>query len=84
MTAEEIKIRKQNIQPLLRKIKLNLLEKNIEECNARIFYDFKVEQAREITRTAIKIFSGNLPVAFSGGKDSLDQRNHRVAIQYTH
>jgi phosphoadenosine phosphosulfate reductase len=70
-TVEEIKIRKQNLQPIFNKIKVSLLEKEIADCNTKLFYDFKVEQAKEITRSAIRIFSENLPVAFSGGKDSL-------------
>ncbi|MEM3760328.1 MAG: phosphoadenosine phosphosulfate reductase family protein [Candidatus Bathyarchaeia archaeon] len=71
MTAKEIKIRKQMLQPLFKKIRNNRLEKNIEECNKRLFYEFKVRQAKEIIEAANKIFSDDIPIAFSGGKDSL-------------
>ncbi|MBT0160503.1 phosphoadenosine phosphosulfate reductase family protein [Candidatus Bathyarchaeota archaeon A05DMB-2] len=59
------------IAPLLRKVDSSLLGKQIERCNSRFFYDFKVRQARDIIKDTFVIFSGNLPVAVSGGKDSL-------------
>jgi phosphoadenosine phosphosulfate reductase len=71
LTKEEISIRRKQIEPLLKKIDSKLLVKKIEQCNSKVFYNFKVQQAREIIKSAIEIFSGNLPVAFSGGKDSL-------------
>lgn len=71
ITAEEITEWKHNNQLRLKLIEQSLLKRKIEECNSRMFYDFKVKQAKEIMRTALNIFSGNLPVAFSGGKDSL-------------
>lgn len=71
VTAEEITEWKQKNRLRLEELEQSLLKKEIEKCNTRMFYDFKVKQAREIMRTAVKLFSGNLPVAFSGGKDSL-------------
>ena len=45
--------------------------KSVERRNSECFYEFKVRQAREIIVKANEMFSGNLPIAFSGGKDSL-------------
>jgi phosphoadenosine phosphosulfate reductase len=71
MTREEIETRKKQIEPLLRKVDSAVVGKQIEQCNGKFFYDFKVRQAREIVKSANEIFSGRLPLAFSGGKDSL-------------
>ena len=71
MTAEEIKMRKQTLQPLFKKIHNIHLENEIEKCNKRLFYDFKVRQAMKIIEETNKIFAGSIPIAFSGGKDSL-------------
>jgi phosphoadenosine phosphosulfate reductase len=49
----------------------NLFDKTLQKANAGIYQDFRIKQARKIIRIANKIFSGNLAVAFSGGKDSL-------------
>lgn len=71
ITKEERAIRKAQLEPLVKKIDNNLLMKKIENCNSECFYNFKVRQAREIVAKANEMFSGNLPIAFSGGKDSL-------------
>ena len=71
LTKEEIRERKTLLEPLLKKVDDSLIEKKITQCNSRFFYDFRVRQAREIVRTANDIFSEKLPLAFSGGKDSL-------------
>jgi phosphoadenosine phosphosulfate reductase len=82
LTAEEIKMRKERLQPLFRKISNIHLEKNIQECNKRIFYDFKVKQAKEIIEAANKIFSSQIPIAFSGGKDSLVVLHIAMQVNY--
>jgi len=71
LTKEERAIRKKQLEPLIRKVDNDLLTKKVEQCNSECFYNFKVRQAREIIVKANKMFSGNLPLAFSGGKDSL-------------
>jgi len=71
LTKEEIVERKTVLAPLIKKIDDSLLDKKIVKCNSRIFYEFRVKQAREIVKEANDIFSGKLPLAFSGGKDSL-------------
>lgn len=71
LTKEEIRVRRQHLAPLIQKVDDSFLTKHIDQCNSGIFYDFKVKQAKKIISKANEIFSGNLPVAFSGGKDSL-------------
>ena len=71
LTKEEIKIGKQQLIPLIRKADSSILTRRIEECNSSFFYDFRIKQAKKIISKANEIFSGNLPIAFSGGKDSL-------------
>ena len=71
LTKEEIRARKEQLAPLIEKADSSLLTKRIEQCNSSIFYDFRVKQAKRIISKAVEIFSGKLPVAFSGGKDSL-------------
>lgn len=71
LTKEEIAFRKHELRPLFEKVGNNLLLRKIEQCNSRFFYDFRVNQARKIVEAAGNIFGNNLPVAFSGGKDSL-------------
>ncbi|MCR6693219.1 MAG: phosphoadenosine phosphosulfate reductase family protein [archaeon YNP-LCB-003-016] len=43
----------------------------VDEANERIYFDFKVLQAKSILKIAKETFGDNLAVAFSGGKDSL-------------
>jgi phosphoadenosine phosphosulfate reductase len=71
LTEEEVLERKALLAPLIKKADESLLNKKIEQCNSRIFYEFRVKQAREIVKEANDIFSGRLLLAFSGGKDSL-------------
>jgi phosphoadenosine phosphosulfate reductase len=71
LSKEEIAIRKKELAPIFKKIGNSLLERQVEQCNSSIFYSFRVKQAREIIVAANKIFSDSLPIAFSGGKDSL-------------
>jgi phosphoadenosine phosphosulfate reductase len=71
LTKEEMLQRKALLEPLIKKANASLLEKRIAQCNSRFFYEFRVKQAREIVREANDIFSRKLPLAFSGGKDSL-------------
>jgi phosphoadenylyl-sulfate reductase (thioredoxin) len=71
LTKEEIIERKAILYPLIRKVDESLLENRITQCNSRIFNKFRVKQAKEIIKEANEIFSGKLPLAFSGGKDSL-------------
>ena len=71
LTKEEIATRKKQLEPLIKKVYNDLLTKKLEQCNSECFYNFKVRQAREIVAKANEMFSGNLPLAFSGGKDSL-------------
>jgi phosphoadenosine phosphosulfate reductase len=70
MTREEVLVRKRELRPLLDRVDKTLTDKKIEQCNSHFFYDFKVRQAKEIVKVASDIFD-NLPIAFSGGKDSL-------------
>jgi len=46
------------------------LSEKIEEVNRKIYLEFKVKQAEEIVKRAVKLFPGRVAVAFSGGKDS--------------
>jgi phosphoadenosine phosphosulfate reductase len=71
LTREEIRIRKEQLAPILKKIDGALLFSKVEQFNSRFFYDFRVKQAREIVKMANEMFHGDLPIAFSGGKDSL-------------
>jgi phosphoadenosine phosphosulfate reductase len=71
LTKEEIAFRKHQLNPLFEKVDNNLLLRQVEQCNSRFFYDFRVNQARKIVEAACNIFGDNLPIAFSGGKDSL-------------
>jgi phosphoadenosine phosphosulfate reductase len=71
LAKEEILERKALLEPLIKKVHESLFDKRIAQCNSRIFYEFRVKQAREIIKEANDIFSGKLPLAFSGGKDSL-------------
>ena len=71
LAKEEILERKALLEPLIKKVDESLFDKRIAQCNSRIFYEFRVKQAREIIKEANDIFSGKLPLAFSGGKDSL-------------
>jgi len=71
LTKEEILQRKAILNPLIKRVDQSFLDKRIAQCNSRIFYEFRVKQAREIIKEANDIFSGKLPLAFSGGKDSL-------------
>ena len=71
LTKEEILERKAALAPIIKKANESMLGKRIDQCNSRIFYEFRVKQAREIIKEANEIFSGKLPLAFSGGKDSL-------------
>lgn len=70
VTALETKLQREHPPLSTKRIKTNF-EKAIETANSEIYYDFRVRQARTIIRIANRIFSGNLAVAFSGGKDSL-------------
>jgi phosphoadenosine phosphosulfate reductase len=71
LTKEEIRERKQQLAPLIEKADRSFLTQRIEQCNSIFYYDFKVKQAKRIISKAIDIFSDKLPIAFSGGKDSL-------------
>lgn len=71
LTNEEITHRKIALAPLIKKANESMLEKKISNFNSSIFYEFRVKQARKIIQEANDIFSGKLPLAFSGGKDSL-------------
>jgi phosphoadenosine phosphosulfate reductase len=71
MTKEEVIARKKQLEPLFRKLENASLAKQIERCNSRFFYKFRVGQAKEIIATTNELFQGKLPIAFSGGKDSL-------------
>jgi phosphoadenosine phosphosulfate reductase len=71
MSALETKTAKKRLESLVIQSKRNIIEKKVLEANQKIYYDYRVRQAREITNMANRIFLGNLAVAFSGGKDSL-------------
>jgi len=71
ISKEELKKRKAKIARLLTNVKLKTFEPDIEDANSQIYWQFKVNQAIEILRSAKKLFENNLAVAFSGGKDSL-------------
>lgn len=71
MSALEVKAAKKRLEPLIKQSKRNIIGKKVLEANRRIYYNFRVRQAVEITEIANNIFQGNLAVAFSGGKDSL-------------
>ena len=71
MSALELKAAKMRLEPLIKQSKRNMVERRILEANGKMYYDFRVRQAVEITRIANDIFQGNLAVAFSSGKDSL-------------
>lgn len=71
VTKEELAAGRKRLEPLIQKVNEGILERKIGECNSNCFYEHKVRQAREIIVKANKIFSGNLLLAFSGGKDSL-------------
>ena len=71
MSSLEIQEAKKRLEPLINRTRRNLIERQILEANRKIYYDFRVRQAREITKTANSIFQENLALAFSGGKDSL-------------
>lgn len=47
------------------------IKRKFENANKKIFHTYKVKQAISILKIANRMFSGNLAVAFSGGKDSL-------------
>jgi len=70
VTALEKKSSKELSSLSLKSIQVDF-RRAVEKANSEIFYDFKVRQAKTIVRIANEIFSGNLAVAFSGGKDSL-------------
>jgi phosphoadenosine phosphosulfate reductase len=69
-TASEVMVGKNVTQPSVKPHEENFT-KLVEDANKRTYRDFRVKQARKIIRMADEIFSGNLAVAFSGGKDSL-------------
>jgi phosphoadenosine phosphosulfate reductase len=71
LSKEEILVRKKKLEPLLQKADLNFATRGIDEINSKIFYDFKVKQAREIIKSADQIFTKKMAIAVSGGKDSL-------------
>ena len=71
LTKEEILERKAILLPLIHKADQSFLEKRIAQCNNQMFYEHKVKQAIKIIKEANEIFVGKLPLAFSGGKDSL-------------
>jgi len=71
VSRSELESRKQNLLPALRKIKVSFMEQNISKANERIYWQFKVRQAKSVLKFARKLFGDNLAVAFSGGKDSL-------------
>lgn len=68
--AELIAI-KQRTWPLVNQLRLKSVENDIENANIDIYQKYKLEQAIDILEKANEIFSGNLAIAFSGGKDSL-------------
>jgi phosphoadenosine phosphosulfate reductase len=71
LTEEEIRKRKQQLAPLIEKTDRSFLAQRVEQCNSSFYYGFKVKQAKRIISKAVDIFSNKLPIAFSGGKDSL-------------
>jgi len=71
LTKEEIDTRRKQLAPLIKKAESSFLVKQVEQCNSSFFYEFRVKQAKKIVVKANEIFSWNLPVALSGGKDSL-------------
>lgn len=71
MAREEIETRRKHLMPLIKEVSNSLLMRQVEQCNSNVFYEFRVKQARNIIAKANEIFSNNLPVALSGGKDSL-------------
>lgn len=71
VTASEVESSRNRLQPFIKHIRKNLFKKALQEANQNIILNFRVRQARKIIKIANNIFSGNLAVAFSGGKDSL-------------
>jgi len=71
VSASEIKAIKKRLEPIIQQSTRNIIEKEISQANHKIYCNFRVRQAAEITEKANGIFQGNLAVAFSGGKDSL-------------
>ncbi len=71
VSRSELESRKQRLLPILAKIKVSSLERNIDRANDLVYQRFKIRQAKSILRLAGKLFGDDLAVAFSGGKDSL-------------
>ena len=70
-SKSELEERRNQVLNVLLQNKAVSIIKNIQRINDNIYLDFRVAQAEEILRSAYQIFSENLVVAFSGGKDSL-------------
>jgi len=67
----EIEVIRERTRPLVEKIRFGFFTSEIEQVNRSIFEQYRVRQSLRILGLADKIFSGNLAIAFSGGKDSL-------------
>ena len=67
----KIETLRDRLQPMVAKLRLASLADEIGQANRSIFRTYRVRQSLKILELADKVFSGNLAVAFSGGKDSL-------------
>lgn len=67
----ELKEKRNHIPNVLLKNKASTILEKIQQINDKVFWDFRVVEIKEISKSAYQIFGENLVVAFSGVKDSL-------------
>lgn len=70
-SSEELGAMRQRLLPSISKIRLAHFEEDMKQANYHIFKKHRIKQSLNILKLANEIFSGNLVVAVSGGKDSL-------------